>query len=101
LKIIKNVESLALDYVFFADTGNPCTTDSFRPFDIAFEQSSGKLVIIYDKDVSDTNDFYCWRTYYDGSTLSSESGSDGYIGSSADSEEIRYIRMRPKRVQTK
>ncbi len=77
----------------FADTGSPIGDVPYRPYDIAFEQSSGKLVIVYDKDLTENNDFY-YRTFSSG-TLSSETGFT-YIGGAADSEEIRYFKLASK-----
>lgn len=77
-----------------ANVGSLSSSTPYRPYDIAFEQSSGKLVIAYDKSVTETNDFY-WKTF-DGSSLSSESGFN-YVGNTtADNPEIRYFRVASK-----
>ncbi|AFU57825.1 putative cell wall-anchored protein [Candidatus Nitrososphaera gargensis Ga9.2] len=77
----------------FADTGSPIGDVPYRPYDIAFEQSSGKLVIVYDKDLTENNDFY--YRMFSGGILSSETGFS-YIGGAADSEEIRYFKLASK-----
>jgi PGF-pre-PGF domain-containing protein len=85
--------SWTIESADFADTGAPSTTNSHRPFDIAFEQTSSKLLVVYDKALNENNDFY-YRTY-DGTTLSAETGIS-YTGAAADSEEIRYFKMASK-----
>jgi hypothetical protein len=65
---------------------------SVQYFDGAFETTSGRFVAVYDKNVTQANDFY-WRTYNPSTgTLSAESGYD-YTGSGSDLEEIRYLAM--------
>ena len=77
-----------------ANTGAPGAATPDRPFYAAYEQQSGKLVIVYDKNLNQRNDFY-WKTW-DGLSLSAESGFN-YIGGNAnDNEAIRYFRMASK-----
>ncbi|HEX7032956.1 MAG TPA: YncE family protein, partial [Nitrososphaera sp.] len=79
----------------FADTGPENGPGPSRFFDIAFQQQSGKLLVVYDRDDGQAVDFY-YRTY-DGVTLSTESGHN-YIGNEflADREVIPFIRLAPK-----
>jgi PGF-pre-PGF domain-containing protein len=71
-----------------ATTQSYGTTNPYLPVCAAYEHTSGRLVIVYDKSAVESNDFY-YRTF-DGSSLSSEVGFN-YIGAgAADNEEIRY-----------
>ena len=71
-----------------ATTQSYGTTNPYLPVCAAYEHTSGRLVIVYDKSAVESNDFY-YRTF-DGSRLSSEVGFN-YIGAGAsDNEEIRY-----------
>src|SRR5690606_268170 len=79
----------------FADTGPQIGPASSRFFDIAFQQQSGKLLIVYDRSDSQPVDFY-YRTY-DGVSLSTESGHN-YVGNQAlaDFEVIPFFRLAAK-----
>ena len=71
-----------------ATTQSYGTTNPYLPVCAAYEHTSGRLVIVYDKSAVESNDFY-YRTF-DGSSISSEVGFN-YIGAGAsDNEEIRY-----------
>jgi hypothetical protein len=80
----------------FADVGSPQTSSPIKYAEMAFEQSSGDLVIVYDKTGSEANDFY-YRQYtpYTNS-LSSESGYNYKGGASADSELIYFFEQKSK-----
>jgi len=75
-----------------ADTGTPSSTTPYLYFDGAFETTTGRFIVVYDKNAQESNDFY-YRTFVPASnTLSAESGYN-YTGASFDAEEIRYFRL--------
>ncbi len=80
--------------VLVADMGTP--TAGSKYFDMAFESSSGELLIVYDKAVTEAADFY-YKTL-DPSTLTlSGEGSFNYVGgATADNRDIRFFRMASK-----
>src|SRR5581483_11566574 len=69
----------------------PSSSDPIRPFYAAYEQTSGKLVIAYDKAGKATSSLY-YKTYYENS-LSSESS---VVFRGAGTDVINYIRMASK-----
>ena len=77
-----------------ANTGAPGAATPDRPFYAAYEQQSGKLVIVYDKNLNQRNDFY-WQTW-DGLSLSAESGFNYIGGNGNDNEAIIHFRMTSK-----
>ncbi|TLY06279.1 MAG: hypothetical protein E6K85_10970, partial [Thaumarchaeota archaeon] len=77
-----------------ANTGAPGAATPDRPFYAAYEQQSGKLVIVYDKNLNQRNDFY-WKTW-DGLSLSAESGFNYIGGNGNDNEAIIHFRMTSK-----
>ncbi|AIF83501.1 hypothetical protein NTE_01437 [Candidatus Nitrososphaera evergladensis SR1] len=74
----------------FADTGSPDPSKPYRPYDMLFETTGERLVIVYDKELTENADFY-YRTF-DGTTLSAETGVN-LAGGSADAEELRYLHL--------
>ncbi|HET6458953.1 MAG TPA: polysaccharide deacetylase family protein [Nitrosopumilaceae archaeon] len=70
-----------------AATGSTNSSAPYKPFNMAYEHKSGKLVIVYDK-VSPSKFFY--RTFLNG-VLSGENGIN-YTGDRID-HEIRYFEM--------
>lgn len=75
----------------FADTGTPVAGKPYKPYDIMFETTGERLIIVYDKEGTADDDFY-YRTF-DGTTLSAETGVN--LGGSADSEDLRYLSLAP------
>ncbi|UVS69279.1 hypothetical protein [Nitrososphaera viennensis] len=73
----------------FADTGTTNSAKPYRPYDILFETTGERLVIVYDKELTEDADFY-YRTF-DGTTLSGETGVN--LGGAADAEELRYLHL--------
>lgn len=77
-----------------ADMGTP--TAGYKYFDIAFEASSGDLLIVYDKPVTETADFY-YKTLSSATLILSGENSFNYAGGVAlDNEDIRFFKMASK-----
>ncbi len=76
----------------FADTYTTALSTPHRQWDIMFEKTSGDLLVVYDKEVTEVNDFY-YRVW-DTTTTSWEAAEAGfnYInGVTSDANDIRYI----------
>ncbi|WP_415283026.1 hypothetical protein [Candidatus Nitrososphaera sp. FF02] len=84
-----SASSWTLLYPNFADTGTPAAGEPYKPYDIMFETTGERLIIVYDKEGTADSDFY-YRTF-DGTTLSEETGVN--LGGSSDNEELRYLNL--------
>jgi hypothetical protein len=76
-----------------ADMGTPTAPRKY--FDIAFESSSGDLLVVYDKTTTDTNDFFYQTFDYETLSLSGESGFD-YVSDITTDNDIRFFKMASK-----
>lgn len=84
--------------VFIGDANSAGNiTAPYKYFDITFESASGDLMVVYDRDATEANDFYYKTIDFTTNpfTVSSEQGFS-YIGASADAEDIRFFRMASK-----
>ncbi|MGI0004940.1 MAG: hypothetical protein ACREAO_04770, partial [Nitrososphaera sp.] len=73
----------------FADTGTADALEPYRPYETMFETTGERMLIVYDKELTEDADFY-YRTF-DGTTLSEEFSYN--LGGNGDAEELRYFRL--------
>lgn len=77
-----------VNHTNLANIGKPNPNTPYRHYDMAYEHSSGRLAIVYDKATNSINDIY-YRTYYN-NTLSNEVGLN-YTGLQKSNEDVRFI----------